>query len=142
MVEGSGNHTTSVRLATILKSIGFQTVYYLDVPSDEHSSQEVAKLRRMIQQLTIKLVVGVNLTRTAAQIHRATNPDSLNTVVAKVPYILIVAGTDANVTLAAENQDQAAKVELVPAIRDCLELVSLSAEMRERVAAFLEEQGI
>lgn len=65
MVEGSGNLTTSVRFGTILKSLGFENVYYLDVPSYDGFSEEVKKIQNMIRQFNIKLVLGVNLTRTA-----------------------------------------------------------------------------
>lgn len=53
----------------------------------------------MVRQLDIKCIVGVNLTRTAGVINRVVNGSDKWSLGWKVPYILVIAGTDANVTL-------------------------------------------
>lgn len=44
--------------------------------------------------MAAKFIIGVNLTRTAGIICKAVNMFGY-----KVPYVLVIAGTDANVTL-------------------------------------------
>lgn len=70
----------------------------------------------MIQQFNIQCIIGVNLTRTASTIYNVTNKtkkcytnikyannynniESNCNISYKIPYILVIAGTDANITL-------------------------------------------
>ena len=59
----------------------------------------------MLRQLGGKCIVGVNLTRTAGVIHRVVNGKGRNKIGWKVPYMLLIAGTDANVTLVSGKKD-------------------------------------
>jgi hypothetical protein len=72
-------------------------VYFLDV-SESGEDEEAKYLAQMVDQLCINFVLGVNLTRTAGIIHKALN-GTKREISYKVPYGLVVAGTDANVTL-------------------------------------------
>jgi len=65
-------------------------------------------------------VVGVNLTRAARIIYEATR--STNQITNRVPYVFIVAGTDANIYF---NTVEAVEVLREP-IRECSMLISLS----------------
>lgn len=65
----------------------------------------------MIDRLGIKFIIGVNLTRASEIIYKATHSNQDKTQMNiqgsnlkyKIPYILIIAGTDANITLQSKD---------------------------------------
>lgn len=61
-------------------------------------------MRNFIKDFNIKLVIGVNLTRSAVTIYKATNKLHNSRLGYKIPYILMIAGTDANITLNKKDQ--------------------------------------
>ena len=63
-------------------------------------------MREMIYQMGISMVIGINLTNTAEIIAEATYNSQYNqtTTGYRVPYMLIIAGTDANITFKVAQQ--------------------------------------
>lgn len=93
----------------------------------------------MVNQLCIKFIVGVNLTRTAGIIHKALN-GIRGEISFKVPYALVVAGTDANVTLNEGIKDVLQSINVSVKESECL--ISLSEKMKAKIDSYLSINNI
>jgi hypothetical protein len=89
----------------------------------------------MIEQLGIKLVIGVNLMRTAYTIYEATR--NYGGFGYAVPYILIIAGTDANFGLTNQNTNEKMKLQINESVKCCECLISISEQMKYKVEKYL-----
>lgn len=71
----------------------------------------------MIKQLKLKFVIGINLTKTARIIYESMKFENNCPVKYKVPYMLMIAGTDANITLSKTNENTSEKMRLIEPIK-------------------------
>jgi len=90
MLRGSGNYTTSIRYKSLFSSLGFEVFLY-SVEDFIDVDKEAQDMEQFLLRFKISLILGVNITRSAGVLYQATRKIA-------VPYILVVAGTDANIT--------------------------------------------
>ena len=95
----------------------------------------------MVSKLCINFVLGVNLTRTAGIIYKALNNGSRKGQIScKVPYGLVVAGTDANVTLDSGLKEVLQSINVSVNEAECL--VSISEKMKEKIDSYLSINNV
>lgn len=114
----------------MLGQMGF-AVYLWNVVDCLHTLTEAEDLFRFLLNFRISLIVGVNATRSAEIIKMATAK-------MRVPFLLIIAGTDANITF----RDKAAVGKMEGAFQHCQCLVSLSEDMTAITRNILANLGI
>lgn len=97
--------------------MGFK-VYLWNVVETIDLATEAHDLFKFLLNFGISLILGVNATRSAEIIYQAT-------LTLRVPFFLLIAGTDANITF----QDKSALTKIEKALRSCQCLISLSEAM-------------
>ena len=100
MTQGSGNCTTSKRLSIILRKLGFR-VYFFSKLSFPYSEMEEKTFSNFIIRFKISFIIGINITKTAELIHSTLFKNKIGY---RIPYILVIAGTDANCGLENEKK--------------------------------------
>ena len=112
--KGTGNYTTTFRLKTMFEKMGFQ-VYLWNASDKLEIESEASDLFHFLLNFGISLIIGVNASRSAQIINQAVR-------CLRVPYILVIAGTDANITF--KNQECIQKLKKPLGESECL--ISLS----------------
>lgn len=87
--------------------MGFK-VYLWNVVDTIELITEAQDLYKFLLNFGISLIIGVNATRSAEIIYQAT-------LALRVPYFLLIAGTDANITF----QDKSALIKIEKALKGC-----------------------
>ena len=101
----------------MFEKLGYQ-VYLWNASDDLDLETESNDLYKFLVTFGITLVFGINVSRSAIIISKATSRF-------KVPYVLMVAGTDANITF----KDHVLVSQYYQALRDSQSLISLSRYM-------------
>jgi predicted glycoside hydrolase/deacetylase ChbG (UPF0249 family) len=122
---GTGNSITAIRLQNIFKKLKFSVFLYnikFINNSPETEIENIKNLEKFIINKKINFIVGIHLWRSGKIINRLRNENKY----LKIPYILIVAGTDANSFI----DNPSNLIEIKKAIKDSEKIISFNEEMK------------
>lgn len=96
----SGNLIQCQRLKPFFMTFGrvfFRNVYIIEKEEGEEFEKEVIGMKRLVGDLGIQLIICFNVWKSGRFLRRILNREKIGTV--EIPLVLVIAGTDANVTL-------------------------------------------
>ena len=111
----------------MFRNMGFE-VYLWNASDQLDLESESSDLFKFLLNFGISVIIGVNASRSAEIINKATRR-------LKVPYFLVIAGTDANITF--KNDQSLKKIEKALGDSECL--ISLSDAMAEITKEVIEK---
>lgn len=126
---GTGNSITAIRLKNLFKSLNFKcylyNLKYLNKETDPNKNDQLCeKFEDFLLNKKIHLMIGINIWRSSKILnYLLTKKNKTPTIL--IPYILITAGTDANVYL-----DDLDKLKLMKnSINNAYKIISFNDEM-------------